>query len=337
MRFLVVGCGSIGKRHIRNLIRLGVDQVIGMDVEPERLRQAQTEFGIAVAQDFTKALNSNSMDAVLVCTPPREHLSYAREVLQRGSPLFMEKPLAHSMEEVPSFLEEVAKHKVPVLVGFNFRFEPSLQQMKQLLDSGRIGRPLSLRAEYGQYRPDRRPGQDYRKNYSAQGEQGGGIVLDSIHELDYVSWLLGRVRELVCFLDRVSPLEMDAEDVAEILLRFENGAVGSIHMDCFRPAYHRSCEVVGTEGILQWSFEDQRVRLYTASRKEWEEFRRGQTHDVNEMYLKEMEHFLACLKGEAKPAVEAWEAAQILDLACAAKESSQTGRKVFLKSVMAMR
>lgn len=332
MRFLVVGCGSIGKRHIRNLLTLEAGSITAFDVRPDRLQEVQQELGVHVTDDFHQTLAQDSLSAVLVCTPPSDHLPYAQPAAERGVPVFVEKPLSHSLEGVEPFLSMVEKTKIPVLVGFNFRFHPGLERVHQILEEGTLGRVLTFRAEYGQYLPDWRPGQDYRQNYSAQAKQGGGIVLDSIHELDYLTWLLGWPKEISCILGKVSALETDAEDVAEILLRLETGAIGSIHLDALRREYHRSCEIVGELGVVGWSFEKTQVSLWTVSEGRWSHLESGSSGEegVNEMYLNEMKHFLACLQGKENPRVSAFSGKRTLEIACAAKESARTGRKIVL-------
>ena len=330
MKFLVVGCGSIGKRHIRNLLQLNAGEIIAYDVQPDRREEVQKQFDIAICEDFTQGLDQNP-DAILVCTPTSLHLRYAHPAVERGLHVFVEKPLSDSLDGVDSFLAEVARRQVVVLVGCNYRFHRGLVLVKQLLDEGGIGRPLFVRAQFGQYLPDWHPWEDYRQGYSAKRSLGGGIILDSIHELDYVTWFLGEATEVCCFAGKVSDLEIETEDTAEILLRFENGALGEVHMDYVQRAYNRSCEVVGEEGTIVWSYQDNSVSLYSAVERRWHVSKWPGVYDTNEMYVQEMEHFLACLKGEEQPQLDEVGAKRVLQLALAAKESAQRGRKIVLK------
>lgn len=330
MRFLVVGCGSIGKRHIRNLLQLNAGEIFGYDVRADRLEEAHKQFDIVIFKDFNQALDQN-MDAVLVCTPTSLHLPYAHQAVERGLHVFIEKPLSHSLEGVDSLLSEVAKSKVVMLVGGNFRFHHGLVLVKQMLGERRIGRPLFARVQFGQYLPDWHPWEDYRQGYSSQKSLGGGIILDSIHELDYITWLLGEVDEVCCFAEKLSTLEINTEDVAEILLHFENGAMGEIHMDYVQRTYNRSCEIVGEEGTILWSYKDNSVSFYSASEQRWHVFKWESGCNTNEMYVLEMKHFLACLKGEQQSQLDGMGAKRVLQLALAAKESAQLGHKVVLK------
>ena len=134
---------------------------------------------------------------VVITTPTASHLSLALEAAEHGCHLFIEKPLAHAWQGVDRLVDLVEHGRLVTLVGCNLRFHPGLRAVKNLLAEKAVGRVIAVRAEVGQYLPDWHPEEDYRKNYSARRALGGGIVLDAIHEIDYVRWLLGEVRSAV--------------------------------------------------------------------------------------------------------------------------------------------
>jgi predicted dehydrogenase len=219
------------------------------------------------------------------------------------------------------------------MLGFNLRFHPCLQKIKDILDEGKIGRTISAKAEVGQYLPDWHPSEDYRKSYSAQKALGGGIILDAIHEIDYVRWFLGDVSEVFCYADKLSHLEIDTEDIAEILLRFKSKAIGNIHMDYVQRVYNRKCEIVGDEGTVTWNFSDNIVRLYTAKSKQWQLFpiSNEQTgFDFNQTYLQEMKCFIQCLTEKLSPPVDGTDGKRIQEIALAAKKSAEIAEVIRL-------
>jgi predicted dehydrogenase len=330
MKFLIAGCGSIGQRHIRNLKFLKAGELTAFDTLPERRKEAGEKYGVEVFDNFDKALKSKP-DAALICTPTSLHMQYALEAARRGCHLFIEKPISHTLEGVAELMEATSKKKLAVLVGCNFRFHWGLQLVKKRLDEGKIGRLLSARAEFGQYLPDWHPWEDYRKGYSANKALGGGITLDAIHEIDYIHWLAGKISAVSAFTGKISSLEIDTEDTAEILLRGVKGVIASIHMDYVRRDYNRCCELVGESGTIKWSFQDNSVSLFTAATKQWQTYDAPKSYDVNDMYVTEMEHFLRCVRGEEKPSLGPEEAKRELEIVLAAKESSDTGRTIELK------
>ena len=232
MRFVVLGAGSIGRRHLANAVALGHTIAAVHDPDGARLLEAgQIAGGPAVLTTSEREALAVDADAALVCSPPDVHVTQARAAVARGRHVFIEKPLSHTLDGVDALVAEATRAGRAVLVGCNLRFVPSLRRVKRLLDDGRIGTPLSARAHCGYYLPYWRPHTDYRRGYAAHQSTGGGIILDAIHELDYLRWLLGEPREVFCYADKVSRLEIDTEDSADILLRFDGGAVGNVHLD----------------------------------------------------------------------------------------------------------
>jgi predicted dehydrogenase len=319
---LVVGCGSIGQRHLRNLRTLGVARILAVDtVSDSRERAAQLG---ANAYDNLAAALADSPDAAIVSTPPDTHLAAARASLESSSRLLIEKPIAVSLEGVDAILDLATRREKVLCVGYNLRFHSGLRKVKALLQSGVIGRLLTLHAEFGQYLPDWRPGRDYRALYNARASAGGGIVLDASHEIDYARWLAGEIVSVFAVTEKVSDLELDAEDVALLTLRFASGAVGQIHLDCVARGYSRGCRLVGTEGTLEWDFKTG-VRLVSAAGTE-EHF--AIVPDTNEMYLEELQHFLACGSGGESPLATGADARRVLEIALAARRSSVERREL---------
>jgi predicted dehydrogenase len=177
----------------------------------------------------------------------------------------------------------------------------------------------------GQYLPEWRPNQDYRSGVSAQIGTGGGVIFDLVHELDYVGWLVGPVKSTVCFADKVSSLEIETEDIAAILLKFENGAIGTVHLDYVQRIASRTCRIIGAEGTILWDYFANNLRWYEAASRCWKEFSYA-GFDRNDRFLQEMRHLLACVKGSEQPVVDVFAASRTLKLALAIKESALSGK-----------
>lgn len=329
LRFLVIGCGSIGKRHIGNLIACQAGEVKAFDVREDRRAEVQSRFGIPVFSKLEGAWESGA-DVALITVPTRLHVPLALEAAEHGCHLFIEKPLSDGWEGVDRLLAVVEEQKLITLVGCNLRFHPGLMRIIRLLDDGTIGNVTSARVEVGQYLPDWHPQEDYRQGYSARRDLGGGVILDAIHEIDYVRWMLGEIVAVACFSDKLSRLEIDTEDTAAILLRFMTGTIGEVHLDYVQRAYSRTCHLIGDEGTIRWDYSTGQVKYYSAASQQWETFANPDTWQPNQMYMDEMQHLLRCLRGKEQPALDAWEASRVLQVALAAKESATSGRVVTL-------
>jgi predicted dehydrogenase len=204
-----------------------------------------------------------------------------------------------------------------------------LSRLKALLDAGAVGRVVSARAEAGEYLPGWHPWEDYRAGYSARSDLGGGAVLTFSHELDALCWLLGAPRRLTALAAHASSLEIGVEDVAEIALEFETGALGSVHVDYVRRPPRRTVEVVGELGSLRWEFERNRLELYDLNTGQWRIEQGDARFERNQMYLDELRHFAACARGElAQPLIDGEQGAAILVIALAALRSAREGRAV---------
>ncbi len=324
-RILIAGLGSIGQRHLRNLLTLGVEDILLLRTKNEPVEEAPH---LPVFTCLKDALDQRP-DAVIVSNPTAHHLDVALPAVEAGCHLFIEKPLSHTWDNVQSLLDAAEARQIIGLVGFDMHFDPGLRKARELILSGVIGRITAIQAQVGQYLPDWHPWEDYRLGVSARAATGGGVILDLIHEIDYVRWLVGEAKEVVSLNGHVSSLEIETEDTAGILIRFVNGAIGMIHLDYVQRTISRTCRVIGEEGTIYWDLVTQKVAWYLASDKAWHEFSYAGVRR-NDRFLAEMRHFLACLCGDAIPEVNLVDGSCSLRIALAAKESKKLGKVIYL-------
>ncbi len=328
MQFILFGAGSVGRRHLRNALSLGHQVVAVCDRDPQKLEEAKgIAPGALLFQQEVDALEQ-SADAVLVCSPTALHVAQARLAIKHGLHVFVEKPLSHTLDHTDDLIKEATVAERVVLVGCNLRFFPSLQLVKRLLNEGRIGKPLAARVLWGYYLPFWHPDTDYRNSYSATQAGGGGVILDSVHEFDYLRWFFGQVTEMFCYAGKVSKLDIDTEDTADILLRFSSGVVANVHLDCLQRTYRRSCELIGEEGVIVWDYITQKVSVFGKEDRHMEVFLESMNAERNRMFVDEMKHFVACVEGKEKPALDAAEGREVLKVALAAKTSASEGRVI---------
>lgn len=324
MKFLIAGLGSIGRRHLNNLTALGERDILLYRSHQSTLLDEELS-GFHIETDLAAAL-AHKPDAVIVSNPTAHHLDVAIPAAQAGCHLLIEKPVSHTWDRVEELQSAVEQSGSQVLLGFQFRFHPGLLRISNLLAEESIGRPLSVRAHWGEYLPDWHPWEDYQKSYSARAEMGGGVILTLCHPLDYLYWLLGDIAALWAWAGQLGELELDVEDNAEIGMRFENGVIGSVHLDYLqRPPTHH-LEIIGTLGTLRWDNDDGAVRLYQAEVGQWETFPTPEDFERNQLFLDEMSHFLEIIRGNAQPVCTLAEGLVALELALAAQRSAQSGQ-----------
>lgn len=327
MKGLVIGGGSIGRRHLRNLQSLGVAEVGLVEADEARCRAVGAEFGARQFSGLAAGLDWLP-DFAVVATPTHLHVRHALKVAACECAIFVEKPLSHTADDLQQ-LSELVEHKQLVsLVGCNMRFHPGPAKVKELLSEGLLGRIFFARVQVGSYLPDWRPGTDYRTNYAAREETGGGCILDCIHEIDLARWYLGDVHDVLCMTAHTGSLEIDTEDVAALICRHGDGAISEIHLDYVQRSYERGCQIVGERGSIFWEFGGKQVRWFEAESGRWTAFSQPESWDVNDMYVAEMKHFLECVQSGNSTTLPIPEAISVLEIAFAAKTSAREGRLV---------
>ncbi len=330
MKVLIVGFGSIGKRHLKNL--QAIDPSFSVSVLRQQSKETEIgEYQSLVSEVFVRTIDAINWrpDAVFVCNPANLHMPTAKTFAQLGCHLFIEKPMAMKVEEIDPVIKECRKLGTVLMVGYVLRFFEPLKLFKGLIDQGRIGRVLAIRATVGRYLPEWRPGTDYRTNVSARKNLGGGVVFELSHELDYIRWLAGEIKEVSAVVHKVSDFPIQVEDLAEITVKFKNNAVGNIHLDMVDRAQNRSCRVIGSEGTLVWDSSPQPYTgFFDPGKKEWINLLPVPSLDYNQMFIDELRHFFTCVKKRQKPLVTGEDGQRVLKLALAAKESAKLGKTV---------
>jgi predicted dehydrogenase len=322
--FLVAGSGSIGRRHLDNLRRLGKTNATlyrtGRRDPHAPAIDAPEEY------DLGRALAARPR-AVLVCNPSALHLDVALAAARSGASLLVEKPLSHSLDGTDALAREVRARGLVALVGFQYRFHPGLLQVKRWLEDGALGRVLSARVHWGEDLAGWHPGEDWRRSYAARADLGGGVVRTLCHPFDYLRWLLGEVESVSASVSRAA-LGLDVEDLAHVSLRFAGGALATVTLDYVQRPRAHGLEIVGTGGRVCWTDEDGSAYRYDAARGRTTPFRPAPGFSRNDVFLAEMRHFLACLDGREEPGCTIEDGRAAVEIAEAALRSAEEGRRV---------
>lgn len=343
MKFLVAGLGSIGQRHVRNLRAL-----LGDDAEltayrvrglPHTITNAAIEPGQGVEArygirsfDRLELALAERPDAVLVCNPTSLHLDTAAAALRAGCHVLIEKPLADSWDGVDELSALAEREGLVAVVGYQMRFHPALVRLRELLCRHAVGQVRSVDAVFGEYLPAAHPYEDYRESYAARASLGGGVILCYIHEFDYLYWLFGMPERVATIGGRSGSLEVDVEDHAatSMTCRHQGQLVRvTVRQDFLQEPGMRTCDVIGEAGTIHVDFNRPFLALvdragHLVQSEAFDGFER------NHMFLDEMRHFIAAIRGRAGPLVTVREAAQSLLVALAARKSLSSGQPVEL-------
>jgi len=301
-KITVVGYGSIGKRHASNLKELG-HEVSVVDVSEESLQQSEQD-GYQTYCSVHEAVESKP-DIAVICTPTVYHIAYAMSFAIEGIHVFVEKPISYSTEGVSDLINICKEKNTKLMCGCNLRFLQSVKLLKMLLNNGSIGRPLTSDYTFGYELRKWHPGTDYTKSYSAGLH--GGILLDDIHAIDLFEHLFGKPVDVKGYLINTGILNIKNEDIAEYILKTDNGFTGRIHSDYYSIEYTRNMRILGSQGILEWNMEltdnnefNSAVYIKTPAINEWRVFR-NIIEPVNNMYVNEMQYFINCIENNTEP------------------------------------
>jgi predicted dehydrogenase len=288
---LVLGGGSAGTRHARNLRSLGAEVTV-----------ADVDFDLRTVPGF---------DGMVVATPSALHRDHAIAALASGATVLVEKPLATSVDGLDELVRAAGNR---LTVGYNLRLHTPVERVRDLVVSGRVGTVALVRVWFGSWLPDWRPHVDYRGTYSARAALGGGVLFDASHELDLLGWLFGFEWTVTgASLMRRSSLDIDVEDTALALLRSADGLPAVVTLDMVSRRYRRGIEIVGDEAAVRLDWARGVIEVEHARGVDVEDASVG----IDASYEREAAAFLELVCGRAGPLVTATEGAATVRL-CAA-------------------
>ena len=235
---LVIGLGSIARKHLAAL------RTLLPKVEVYALRSQRAEAaieGVTNLYDFREA-KFMEPDFVLLANPTRYRDAAMTQVIELGVPIFLEKPVSHSLQQVEVVLAQLEQAGVLTYVGCNLRFLDCLQYVRGALVQQQLV-PNEVNVYCGSYLPKWRPGTDFRQSYSSLPALGGGVHLDLIHELDYLYWIFGQPMVVHSFKRSVSSLSIESVDYANYLLEYPDFAA-TVVLNYYRRDYRRQLEIV---------------------------------------------------------------------------------------------
>lgn len=279
-RVAVIGYGSIGRRHVENLARLGITRPLV--VRRPRPNPAFAPPSTAEVVGSPRAAIDRGLDWAIVCVPTSLHVETALEFVERGVPVLMEKPVAHRLADAER-LNEVARTQAPVGMAYCLRWHPAYALAQGVIRSGRLGRLWRADAWSLSNLPDWHPWEDYRQSYAARRALGGGVLPTLDHEIDFLLWCLGDPQSVHGRSWRSGLLEIDCDDRAELALDYDGGLTATVTLSMCDPARRRGFRFEGAGGSLSYDFQTECL-LFTANGQPPTELFAGSGYDVSQMY-----------------------------------------------------
>lgn len=289
MNILIVGLGSIARKHISALQSLKIEaKIYAFRSNPN----AETEEGIENIYNLADLFIP--IDFAIISNPSNLHYSFIEILAKKDIPLFIEKPAVHSLENVEKLVDIIDDRKLVTYVACNLRFHPCIIFLKNKLDTHDL-RINELNVYCGSYLPDWRPGKDFRKIYSANASMGGGVHLDLFHELDYTTWLFGLPNKSRSILKSISSLEIDAIDYANFILEYDS-FTANIILNYYRRKPKREIEIVFENET--WTVDIIKNEIKNDAD---EYLLKASDFNAKETYVFQLEYFINCLKEKQMP------------------------------------
>jgi len=333
MKFLIVGLGSMGKRRVRNLKYLGIEDIFGFDIDDEKCREVADMYGLKTFDKIDEAM-AEKPDALIISTPPHLHHEYAMMAAENGIHFFTElNILSYNLNKV---VEVAKKNNIIAAASCDMRYIESIRRIKEFIEKDVIGDIIAFTYHSGQYLPDWHPWENYRKSFFSRKETSGTKEIIA-EELNWLPWVFGEVTSVFCMKGKFSHLEADIDDVYQILVKFEDKFIGNLLVDVVSRIPYRQLKIIGEKGVIIWDGTEKTVKVFSVENKKWKEYKeemgiveKGYIHK-EEPYIEEMKHFISAIKGEEKYFYTLEENLKTMKILDAIEESANMGVHVKLK------
>ncbi len=327
-KILVIGCGSIGQRHIKALLKIGESNVAAYRTGKGQLKELDKEIRKHIEEfsdeDYAFAWKPTH---IVISNPTSLHLEYLIKSIQIGANVFIEKPLTGKYSELENAsvpLSEIEGYEG--VVGFNLRFHSLIRQVKCIVASNQYGKVIYANLTVGHYLPLWHPYEDYRDSYASRKDLGGGVIRTLCHEIDLVQHFFGKIRKVFAKVDKLSCLEIDVDDVVDIMIETDRCKHTLIHMDYLNPVPVREGKILFEKGLLEYNYNRGEIHFtnYVSKKKEVI-FRNDEDYD--EQYTSQMKSFI---KGDSNTACMLEEGIEVVRVIQCCEESGRTGEEICL-------
>lgn len=321
---VVVGGGSIGKRHISNLRKLGRTDLYCLRREYDS--RFEDENGVKVITSIEQVGNQK-IDAVFICSPTALHLEGIKYAVKLNASVFMEKPLTHSLNDLLEAKSILSTYQRPFFIGFMLRYHPVVKKVKEIIDSRELGKVYSARFEFGSYLPYWHPWEDYKISYASRRDLGGGVINTITHELDLIQFLFGEPISIYTQARNLDKLGVEVEEIAEGILEY-NDKIVTLHLDYLQKDYDRNIKILFDDGKIIWNWHENELHILK-HKEPLKVYKVPESFQVNDLYIDELKDFLNVVaKNQETHALDFYHAIANTNLMLAMHQSALEGRKV---------
>lgn len=323
-RLLVLGSGSVGKRHARNLEALGC-RVSCVDPRADRRAEMGGEVALVAGyDDVDSALAGGGFEGAVVASPTAFHATQAESCLRSGVPVLLEKPVSPGLTEALALAAAVDDSAAALLLGYTWRWWPPLVEARRRVAAGDLGRVIHARFHMAAHLADWHPYERYQDWFMSDASLGGGALLDESHWIDQMLWLFGVPQRVYARIEHLSELEISSDDNVDMVVEYEDGPRVTMHLDLFARPHVKVIELVGEEGTLRWTPNE--LAIGKGGEGEWET--QAWDNERNDMFVAVAREFMGVMAGEAPKTCTIGDGVAVLRVIEAARRASEQGRSV---------
>ena len=323
---LIIGCGSIGERHLRTFLATGRCQAIACDTRPAILSDMAEKYKVETFTDWKQAMETPGCTIVVICTPAPYHVSIATEVLQSGRHCLIEKPLSLSLEGTKQLTAAHTASGRACQVAYVNHSRPELRAAKAFLETGQYGRVRAATINGGQNFPTYRPA--YREIYYADRAQGGGAIQDALtHWVNLMEWVLGPTESLSCVADHQVLEGVEVEDTVSVITRTKEGAIVTYAMNQFQACNESTIQFHAETGSVKIEYHNSRCGHMALGETEWT-WETFEPLDRDGPFVIQANDFMDATEGKDTPMASLADGIQALRFNLACFESLRTGSRV---------
>ena len=320
MKIGIIGLGSIGKRHIKCLRQLGHENIVALRTKEGTTKTLPGKFNYIKEVFNIKDFYSNDLDGVIISNPTSLHIETMKMPLEKGITIFLEKPIADSLEQLKE-IEDYDTSKV--MLGFNLRYNEIINTVKEFIASDKLGKIYKANLYCGQFLSYWHPYTDYRKEYYARKDMGGGVIRTLSHEIDLMDYFLGNPKELCASVEKISNLEIDVDDNMYMICKMANHSLVNIELDYINPVLTRRGIIFGSEGTVEYSFSKSNVTFTDYNGKICIIYENINL-DKNKMYVDQMKDFVNFIKNKESLHCTFEDGINVMRIIKAAEQSTHT-------------
>lgn len=330
---LIVGLGSMGKRRIRCMKKIGFSKIFGFDPRKDRRKDAEKLYKIETVSSLSDGLAKHP-NCMIISTPPDLHYTYASIAIKNNIHFFTEVNI--SSKDISRIIKKMQRKSIVGVPSSTMLFHPMIKKLEKLLKNKQIGKILTVYYHFGHYLPNWHPWEDYRKFYVSKKETGAAREIVPF-ELVWMKNLFSEILSVYGSIHKLSKLEVDIDDIYQVFIEFKNKIQCTFIIDVFTEPAINETKIIGEKGVILCDHNTGIIRIGKGNK--WKEIKtktekmasgyKGNTPS-DSTYVEEMKDFLNTIQKKSPPKHTFFDELKILQVLDAIEKSNKKSKKIII-------